>query len=532
MLELMRRHARNWAMKVILGIVILVFIFYFGSLGGRRKAETVAIIDGRAIAYADFLREYQNLIDVYQQRFGDKLTPEVLRRLNLKQQTLDSLVDQAIILQKAQELHIEVTNEEVRSAIFSSPLFQRGGVFDDRLYQYFLHSRRMSSEEMEAVQEKLLTSARLQDLIQDSVKVSDKELYDLYKLQNEKMNVAFLDLNPRDFKRGIKPTRRDLEDYIKDHGSEFRVAEKVQIKYLAFLGRNYAQAAPVTEADVKGYYEQHEAKRGDRGNIPPLTSVRDRIIQELRESRGLYQAAAEAKKAHDTIYQEENFDAYAAGNRLQINTTNPFPLNSPPPEFSKIPDFAQKVFHLQKEEISSVLSNEKGYYVCQVTARKPSHIPALAEIEKEVEDRYSEAKARQLCREAAETILAKLRKREDAAAIAGQGKLRWTETGYFMPGSSVPKIGSSQELSEALYLLSPEKPYPERVFEAGGNIVILKLRGTEPVNEGAYTAQKDGLKKLAMTMKRSETVRSWLQENKASLVREGRLKFTREIKDL
>ncbi|MBW2673708.1 MAG: SurA N-terminal domain-containing protein [Deltaproteobacteria bacterium] len=36
MLQLMRKHARNWLMKVVLGIIIIVFVFYFGSMRGLR----------------------------------------------------------------------------------------------------------------------------------------------------------------------------------------------------------------------------------------------------------------------------------------------------------------------------------------------------------------------------------------------------------------------------------------------------------------------------------------------------------------
>ena len=118
MLDIMRRHARNWLMKLILGIIIVVFVFYFGSMGGRQRAERIAIIDGKPIVYADFQREYQNLIDVYRQRFGQNLTEEMLKGLNLKRQALDNLVNQAVIMKKAEEMNIQVTDDDVKAAIF------------------------------------------------------------------------------------------------------------------------------------------------------------------------------------------------------------------------------------------------------------------------------------------------------------------------------------------------------------------------------------------------------------------------------
>ena len=84
MLRLMRKHARAWFMKVLLSVIILVFIFYFGSLRGRRQAETIALVDGKVIAYVEYQNEYQKLVDMYRQRFKGSLTDDMLKSFNLK----------------------------------------------------------------------------------------------------------------------------------------------------------------------------------------------------------------------------------------------------------------------------------------------------------------------------------------------------------------------------------------------------------------------------------------------------------------
>jgi len=48
-------------------------------------------------------------------------------------------------------------------------------------------------------------------------------------------------------------------------------------------------------------------------------------------------------------------------------------------------------------------------------------------------------------------------------------KLKVAETGFFLPGAAIPKLGSSPELSNALFPLTVSKPYPERVVFVGGN---------------------------------------------------------------
>lgn len=531
MLELMRKHARNWLMKVILGIIIVVFIFYFGTMGGEQKAETIATIDGKTIAIVDFQREYQNLIDFYRQRYGEILTDDLLKELNLKQQAFDNLIHQAIILHQANKLKLAVTTEEVKASILSLPAFQRNGAFDDRIYRQMLRSNKMTPEEFEERQKKLLTIAKVENLIFDAVQISDQEVYDLYRFQNEKININFLQLSPKDFKGKVTPSRKDLEAYLKGHGNDFRKSEEVQIEYISFLGQDFAPFVKVADTDVTDYYEHHKdefLKTGDKA--VPLEEVKDKIVAELRQIKGMFIAEEEAKRAHDTIYQEEKFDAYANQKKLKINTTGFFSLHNPPPEFSRLSDFVSIAFGLQRDEISKVLSDEKGYYILKLMARKSSYIPTLSEIEREVERRYLEEESRRLCKEESEAILNRLKKGEDVK-IRQKG-LKVTETGFFLPGSEIPGLGSSQELSKALFLISEKKPYPDNVFNVNGNFVIIQFKERGKLDNDDFEVKKEHLKNILLETKRNEYLQSWLGSSKVSMLKEGKLKLTRDIKDL
>jgi len=159
--------------KVLLGIIIFVFVLYFGSMGGRQRAEAIATLDGKIISRADFDRQYHDVVELYRQRFGGILTEEMLRALDLKRQVLDKMVDQAILMKKAEELGIKVTPEELRSSITSIPTFQRNGVFDEALYQRMLRYNRMKPEEFEAMQRQTMTVLKLESIIVDGVHVAD-----------------------------------------------------------------------------------------------------------------------------------------------------------------------------------------------------------------------------------------------------------------------------------------------------------------------------------------------------------------------
>lgn len=533
MLELMRKHARNWLVKILLGMVIVVFIFYFGSYSWRRQAEAIAIIDGKVIPYVEFQKKYQNLIEAYRQRLGGALTDDILKNLNLKQQAYDSIINQAIILQKAKELNIEVTEEEVKASILSNPAFQRAGVFDEKTYQQILRQMKMAPSDFEDAQKTLITTIKLEDILQSSVKVSDKEVFDLYRFQNEKINVNYLSLSVHNYKEKVISGRAYLETYLKENEKDFRIPEQIQIKYILFSGQNFVTSVKISDTDVVEYYNRNKDKFMKKGGKDiPLTEVKDKIMAEMKQSRSMNIAADEAKKAHDTIYQKENFDDYARQNGLKISSSNFFSAQNLPQEFSHIKDFPVIAFSLQMDEISSVFYDDKAYYVMKLIAKKASYTPGLSDIENEVRSKYVEVESKRLCKKDAESILDRLKKGETLQKISQEKGLKIEETGFFLPGSAIPKLGSSKELNDALFQISEKNPYPDNAYNINGNFLIVKFKERDKADADDFEAKKATLKNLILRMKKNELMQSWIESNKEAMKNDGRLKLTKDLKDI
>jgi peptidyl-prolyl cis-trans isomerase D len=533
MLDLMRKHARNWLMKVLLGIIIVVFVFYFGTTGGKQQAETVATVNGKAIAYVDVSKEYQNLIQFYRQRLGPALNDEALNRLNLKQLALDNLIQQAIVLQKAGEMRLTVSDEEVRASILAIPAFQRGGSFDEKSYQQALRFNKTTPEDFERLQRNTLIMSLFLGLIQEGVKVSDQDVYDLYRFQNEKVNLHFVQISPGALLTRITPPDTDLEAYLKEHGQAFRVPDRIQIKYMLFKGDDFASDVTVTDAEITDYYDRHADQFNTAGGKrQALTEVKMKVAAQIRQSGGMQAAAAAAKKAHDTIYQEENFEGYAAKNRLTIHTAGLFSAGAPPAELSRIGDSILTLFNLNKNEISRVLFDQKGYYVVKVTDKQPSYTPPLKDIRTQVEEKVIDQEADRLARQEAETLLASLKQGKTLPAVAAEKKLKIAETGFFRTGEGTPKLGSSREISAAIFQLSDQKPFPDRIFNIDGKYVVLQLKERAKPDDSNFAANQENLKNSLLQTRKNDATQSWLEGAKASMIKDGKLKINKDIKDL
>lgn len=532
MLSFLRRNARSWLMYIILGIIIFVFVLYFGSNKTGRNAEAIAVVDGRIISAGEFHDQYGKLMDMARLRYGSKLTPEILKEMGLKKIAYDSLLDRQIIISKSADLKVQVSDEELKKKIMSIPALQTDGIFDERKYQQLLRYNRTSAEDFENMQRIDLMANKIENLIRDGIKVSDKEIFDVYLLQNQKINLNFVQITPDDIKKKITPTESELENYLKNNSKQFRRPEQIKIKYLSFAGSNFAPANP-SDSDIRDYYNRNKDKYITKdGKQLQFADARSAVIKELMNMRGMQIAYTEAKKAHDTIYQEENFEAYATKNKLKINNLGFFSLSELPREFASAKDMAAMLADLQKNEISPVIKTENCYYIVQMVDKKASYLPKLEDIRSEVEKYFVETEKQNMAAKEAEAILTDLKKGESLDVITRKKGLKVNETGMFQPGNVIPKVGISQEATEAVIQLTANKPYPDKPFRINNSYLIFKFKAAGSIDLKDFETKKDLYKKTFLSIKREETMQTWLAGNKENMIKEGRIKIKKDLKEL
>ena len=146
MLDLMRKHARSWFIKVALGAIIVTFVFIYGYSGPEEKSRNyVAEVNGTVITADYFYKVYESELEKIKLRFGGSLPPDLLEKLNLKKSVVQGLVNQALLLQEADRLGFIATDEDVVQDIKSNPVFQREGTFDIGLYRAYLNDVKLST---------------------------------------------------------------------------------------------------------------------------------------------------------------------------------------------------------------------------------------------------------------------------------------------------------------------------------------------------------------------------------------------------
>jgi hypothetical protein len=142
MLDIMRKHASSWGIKVLLGMIIVSFVLFFGyrqiarsrqaTVRGGKGQQAVAYVNHMAVPSSEYQFYYDQAAERVREQFKGKQVPEFMEDV-IERSTLSRLVQRELLLQIADELGIRVTDEELARYIRQSQIAQRGD-FDQTFY--------------------------------------------------------------------------------------------------------------------------------------------------------------------------------------------------------------------------------------------------------------------------------------------------------------------------------------------------------------------------------------------------------------
>ena len=123
MIQELREYSQSLFFKLLLLViaVTLVISFGVGSFFGERK-EVLATVNGQDVLLKDFQRAYQNQMENLRRTFGDS-ADKLAEQLGLRNQVLQQLVDQALLVQAAETQGLLVTDLELQEYIRQQPFF-------------------------------------------------------------------------------------------------------------------------------------------------------------------------------------------------------------------------------------------------------------------------------------------------------------------------------------------------------------------------------------------------------------------------
>jgi len=450
MLRLMRDYATSWMIKIILGAIVVVFVFWGVGSFRNRKANIIASVNGDAITLEEYRSSYNTLLEQMRQRFGNSLNEDLLKMLQVDQQALNQLIEKRLMMQEAARLKFRVTDEEVIRSIQRIPAFQTNGNFDSRLYTTILNFNRMTPEIFEAVQKESLLMQKLRTYLFNGFRVSENELREYHNWKNAAVSVEYVLFDPQTY-ADIELTQEAIETYFSDNKDSYKTDPLRRAQYLFFDPRNYEAEIQISDDVIQSYYGEHKSDYAS-----PKTVEARHILFKLEtgaDDQTVAAAKARAEAVLDLIRKGADFAEMAKKHSEGPSKTNGGHLGTFRKEDMVAP-FSEKAFSMQAGEVSEPVQTQFGWHLIKVEKVNPASEQTLDEAADAIRKSLTGEEAKVLAYDKAEAFYESTLEGDDIARVAAELGLTVETTEPFSTRGPDKGIANRRGFAEAAFALT------------------------------------------------------------------------------
>ncbi len=447
---MLTKFKRHHVKKVLWGLVIIIipaFIFWGAASFMAGKGDIVGQIEKHKVTSRE-LSDYLQLVQMQILTYSGENYP---RNMSSPENELQAW-RLYLLLWKAKKDGITITDQEVINTIKRQ--FSVKGKFEPEIYNRFVKYRlRTSPRAFEEFTRKMLIIEKLYGKYA-LPEVTDQEILDTYKRENEKAKIVYLFLPYESFQQQTgEPGENNILEFYETNKENFREAPKVKLSYIFIADEHYP--------DLKSSLEK---------NIPEAKSLED-IVQAVPG--------------------------------LEIKNTDFLTAQSPIEGIGWAPQAIARAFDLEKNKLSPLLQIHNGYLIFVKKDQQEDRIPELSEIKDKIIAQVKEAALREAASQKAGSILQEIAKQEKPAleSMARQYQAEFGQTDFFKYYDYVEGVGLDENLSKTVFSAKKGEILSSS-FSLSKGVYLIQLVDFLPIDEEQFAEQKE---KLAEKIKSQKT---------------------------
>jgi len=381
MLNFIRKKIQGPIIQFVLVLIILAFvatIFYAWGMGegGRDSAKPVAVVGSYKVSYIDYKRAYENKVSLYRRLYPSGLTQEMIKKLKLKEGVLNGIINRRILIKKALDYRMSVTNEELKEKLQSYPQFQENGAFSFDKYKAILKYQRLTPPEFEDSLKEDIIVSKVTSMVKDNVNVSESMAKDLFVEEDEKVKTTYAMFKPVDTK-DIKPSEEELKKYYDENKESFKSEEKVKVAYLFYSADKFASGVNVSKNEIDAYYDANVEQYRSKKKV----SFRQIILKTIdnKDPKKLDEVKKKAEEIRKKAIGGEDF-AKLAKELSEDERTAPNGGSIGFFEEYQLMPGLRSAFKLKAGEVSAVLKSPVGYHILKADKVQEAAVKPVSEV--------------------------------------------------------------------------------------------------------------------------------------------------------
>lgn len=404
MLNTLRRNVRrlSWTLWLVIAAFIVLYIPNLVAGGG---SNVVAEVAGDPIMAAEFQRNFNQQLSYYRNLNQGELPDDFAQSLQIRNVVLEQMIRQRLVLVAARDQGFAIAPQEIKDRIMEYPVFRddEGHWVGDQEYLTILRSNGQDPASFEESIISELLVERLTGVITEGVRITDRELQDLYQRRNETVSFEFVQVRPTAFELdvGAGITVDELIAHYERDPDAYRLPEQRRVSYVLIDTETIRDAVQIDEDALRAEYEAKIADyttgeqvkaRQILFRVPPGASQEEKDEIRTRADEAAQRLAEGADFAQLAIELSDDPSAAAGGDLGWVTRGR------------QVEGFDEIAFELEPGSISEIADTAFGFHIIRVEEKRAEQVQPLEEVRGQLQQRLAWERAEEQASEMSEQL--------------------------------------------------------------------------------------------------------------------------------
>lgn len=480
MLDILRQGAQSWMIKVLFGIIIAVFVLAFGmNRVDHDRGTTVATVNGEPILFQQFQDRLQRSLEMVRAQ-SPGMSSEMLAQMGFKRQIFEQMVVEELLLQKAAELGVTVSREELAREVHMLPAFRNeAGVFDPAVYQSVLQNNHLTPGVFEADYMRGMLMTKMRGYIGLAGRLNEDLIHDFFTYGQSKAVIAYRLFPWEDYRGQVNATDEQVSSYYENHKSEYAIPAQARVAYLEITPASLADLAAVTDQEIQKHYDA----RKEDFKVEEEVKARHLLVRVAEDApeEDVKKAMEKIETARKELQAGKKFADVAGKYTEDPSGTDTGGALGWFGRGRMVKPFEDAAFGLEKGAVSEPVRTQFGFHLIEVEDKKPAYYRELSDVSGQIRERLAQDRAAETLQDRLDQALEMLLAGETLQAVAKSIGLRLEvrETAPFSRQQGPGELpGLSAENAEALFDLAVNSTTQAPLMVQDGYLLATKLEQT------------------------------------------------------
>lgn len=384
MFDLIRNHQR-WMQLILLLLIVPSFVFFGvqGYSGFMASEPELVSVGEQPITLGEFNQARTAQLEQYRNALGAQFDPAAFDTPEFREQLLNRMIDERTVALAAAKGRYSVSDETLRRTIAAIPAVQENGQFSSQRYRDVLAAQGMTPASFELGLRRDLAIAQVLQPIGLTARVPAEVAEKILLLLTEKRTVERRIFAASDFAKSSNVSEADIKKWYDENQAKLQVPENVDVQYIVLNEKAATKDIKVSEDNIESFYKQNQARYGqpERRRVSHILIELPAAANDKVKSQARSKAEDLSKRA---LADPQNFAALAkefsqdSGSASQGGDLGWISKNM------LVPQVETAVFELDRGKISGVVESPFGFHVINVVDVQPASVKPLSEVKEDI----------------------------------------------------------------------------------------------------------------------------------------------------